>query len=283
MDLKKKIYKMFLNDKLFLKLKFKKRLGYKLNLSNPKTFNEKLQWLKLYDRKPSYTKYVDKFLVREYVAETIGNKYLNTLYGTYDSIEEINIDSIKEEKFVLKTTHDSGGVIVFNENMTRGEFNEQLNEFDIRLKNNYYYASREYPYKNVKPRIVCEKYLEDNNGELLDYKLFCFNGKVKLIQVDIDRHGDHKRNMYDVDWERMNINYIYNQSEQEIRKPLKLKELIHCAEKLSENLLFCRVDFYIVNNEIKFGELTFFPEAGFGKFDSYQIDLSLGKLIDLNQ
>ena len=269
---------VILPDKLYLK----QILGKKLNLKEPKTFNEKIQWLKLNDRKNQYTTMVDKYEVKEYVANIIGEEYIIPTLGIYSSFDEINFNELPNS-FVLKCTHDSGSTIICKD---KSEFNiekakEKINKA---LKQNYYYGAREWPYKNVKPRIIIEKYMVDESGiELKDYKIFNFDGISRLIQVDFGRFKDHKRNFYDINW-----NYIKELSIQYptdpnriIKKPENLEKMIELAQKLSQGIPHLRTDFYSINEKIYFGELTFYHGAGFEKINPENWNYELGKMINL--
>ncbi|MCU9942847.1 glycosyl transferase, partial [Bacillus pacificus] len=182
-------------DKTYLEIKYKLTTGKKLDFENPKTFNEKLQWLKLHNRNPEYTTMVDKFEVRKYIADKIGEEYLIPLIGVYDSFEEIDFEVLPNQ-FVLKPNHTSGNVYICKDK-SKINYKELKKEINMWLKRKYYWMHREWPYKNVKPKIVCEKYMVDESGtELKDYKMYCFNGETKIIQVDYDRFNGHKRNLY---------------------------------------------------------------------------------------
>lgn len=268
-------------DKYYLQMAYKKKLNKSLNLDEPVTFNEKIQWLKLNDRKVSYTDLVDKLNVREYVKEKIGERYLNKLYRVYDKVEDINIKDLPSQ-FVLKTNHDSGGVIVCKDKQ-KIDWNNKLKEFKIRLKQNYYYLSREYHYKDVVPKIICEELLvDDKYGTPLDYKIFCFNGTPLYVQVDIDRFSNHTRNFYDAKWNLQSFRLKYNNSNQSIDKPENLDEMLELAKKLSSGIAFCRVDFFYVNKKTIFGEITFFPESGYGEVIPNEYEKILGDLIDVS-
>ena len=261
-------FKVFriLPDRLFLKIEFKLRTGSKLNIDNPKSFNEKLQWLKLYDRRPEYTMMVDKYEVRKYVAEKIGEEYLIPLLGVYDSFDEIDFSKLPD-RFVLKCTHDSGSNVICRDKskLDIGTTRAKLNKH---LSRNYFWQGREWPYKNVKPRIVCEKYMVDESGiELKDYKIFCFDGEPKLIQVDFDRFRDHKRNIYDLDWNLVDLTIKYPRDPNKtIARPDKLDEMLDVARKLSAGIPHVRVDLYSIGDKIYFGELTFTHGAGYEPF-----------------
>ena len=191
-------------DGLYIQCSYKWKTGKSLDLENPQSFNEKLQWLKLYDRREWYSSLVDKYEVRKFVEEKIGKDYLIPIIGVWDRFEDIDLEKLPKQ-FVLKCTHDSGGVIVCpdKEKFDFGKAQRNINKW---LKRNYYHRSKEWPYKNVKPRIICEKYMADESGtQLKDYKVFCFNGEPKIIQVDFDRFKEHKKNMYDPQWNYVHI------------------------------------------------------------------------------
>lgn len=268
-------------DKLYLKLLYYRMLKKNLNLKQPKTFNEKLQWLKLYDRRPIYTKMVDKFAVREYIKQWIGEEYLIPLVGVWDSVEEIDFDSLPNQ-FVLKTTHDSGGVRICKDKKTF-DFDEAKSFLNSRLKLNYYYIGREWPYKNVKPRIIAEEYINNSKGDLPDYKFMCFNSKVKYIFTCSDRNNEEglKVTFFDLDWNVLPFERHYPRSTKEIQKPNNFDKMIKFAEILSENISFLRVDFYEVDNQLFFGELTFYPGSGFEEFEPEIWDRKLGDLLNL--
>ncbi len=269
-------------DTVYLKFMYRKVTGKKLNLKNPKTFNEKLQWLKLYDRKPEYTRMVDKYEVRQYIKETIGEEYLIPLVGgPWGKFEDIDFSKLPDQ-FVLKCTHDSGSVAICKDK----------NDFDIEsvrkkfkrvLRGNFFYGGREWPYKNVKPRIIAEKYMVDESGtELKDYKIFNFDGKTKIIEVDYDRFVKHKRNFYSTDWKYIEAAIQYpTDPSVKIDKPKQLEKMISLAEKLSKDIPHVRTDFYSIGDKILFGEMTFYHESGFGKFVPSEWDRTLGDWIDI--
>lgn len=272
----------YIPDKLYLKLFYRYATGNKLNLKNPQTFNEKLQWLKLYDRNPLYTKLVDKYEVREYIKEKIGEEYLIPLLGVWDNVDEINFDELPSQ-FVLKTTHDSGGVVICKDKRNF-DIDQAKNFLSEHLQNNFYYMGREWPYKNVKPRIIAEKYMVDeSNIELKDYKLFCFDGNVVLIQVDYGRFEKHMRNLYDLDWNYLDLEIQYpTNSLKVINKPNNLCEMLDIASSLSRKLPHVRVDMYVINNKVYFGELTFYHGSGTEKITPKKWDYKLGDMINLD-
>ena len=270
-----------LDDKTFLKLKYRLNISKELNLKCPKTFNEKLQWLKLYDRKDIYTTMVDKNDVKKYVSDIIGSKYIIPTIGLYDKFEDINFDSLPKQ-FVIKCTHDSGGLIICKDK-NKLNIKQARKKIKRSLKKNYYYFGREWPYKNLKPKIIVEKYMEDeNDSSMHDYKIHCFNGKAKYILVCTDREEELKETFFDIEWNISPFKRPNHEIDKNIKKPSGLSSMIQLAEKLSKNIPFLRVDFYQINGKIYFGELTFFPAAGFAKFEPEEWDEKLGKLIDLS-
>lgn len=273
-----------LNDEQFLKILYKKKLNKELNLDNPKTFNEKLQWLKLNDRNPEYTKMVDKYDAKEYVASIIGKEYIIPTIGIYNSFDEINFNELPNQ-FVMKCTHDSGGVVICKDK-SKFDIKSAKNKINSSLKENFYYSGREWPYKNVKPRIIVEKYMEEKNcSQLNDYKLMCFNGNVKYCFVCSERDNKEKGlavTFFDMNWKKMPFKRHYRNSSKIIEKPKQFDLMIKLAETLSNDIPFVRVDFYEINGKVYFGELTFYPGSGFEEFDPDYWDEKLGDLIDLS-
>lgn len=266
-----------LPDSIFLKIQYKRLVGEKLNLHNPKTFNEKLNWLKLYDRQPMYTMMVDKYAVKQFVAGIIGEEYIIPNYGVWNRFEEIDFEHLPNQ-FVLKCTHDSGGLVICR---NKEEFNKNAAEKKIArcLKNNFYYAGREWPYKNVKPRIIAEKYMVDSEKEELnDYKLMCFNGEHKCTFVCEERFSEEglKLTIYDKDWNIMPVTRHCPSNPEKKDKPRNYDEMVRIAERLSQGIPFLRVDFYEVQGKLYFGELTFYPGNGFEKFYPSEWDRILG-------
>ena len=271
-----------LTDKKKINIKYRVEFKKKLNLHSPCTFNEKLQWLKLYDRNPEYTKMVDKYEAKRYVADIIGQEFIIPTLGVYDKFDEIDFDKLPEQ-FVIKCTHDSGGIIICKDK-SKLDIKKAKNKINRSLKTNYYYAGREWPYKNVKPRIIIEKYMEDSvDKDLKDYKFFCFNGKVKFFKIDFERVLNHKANYYDTDGNLLPFGEMVCPPDfnKELKIPNNLKKMIELAEKLSKDTKFIRVDFYEIDNKIYFGELTFYPASGFGRFIPDEYDLILGNLLKL--
>jgi len=272
-------------DSLYLRMIFRVKFGYSLNLKNPQTFSEKLQWLKLYDRNPLYTELVDKYEVRKYIAETIGEEYLIPLLGVWDNVDEIDFAKLPNQ-FVLKNTHDSGSIVICKD---KDSFDIKKAKKRLRkyLKRNPYWATREWPYKNIKPRIIAEEYkVDESKVELKDYKIFCFNGEPKYMQVDFDRYKDHKRNIYDENWDFLDFEIKYpNDKMENISRPRKYEEILLLARKLSANIPHVRVDFYYIENKeftyILFGELTFYHGSGLEIFKPKEWDKKFGDLLEL--
>jgi hypothetical protein len=271
-----------ISDKLYLKSMYYFQLGKKLDLGNPKTFNEKLQWLKIYDRRPQYTKLVDKYLVRDYISKTIGEQYLIPLIDVYDDVKDIDWDMLPN-RFVLKCTHGSGCNIIC-EDKKKLDIETSIKKLNKWMKRNYYFHAREWSYRNVKPRIICERYMIDESGfELKDYKFMCFNGKVKCSFVCLNRNSATGLNVdfYDLDWKPMPFERHFPNSGIVVPKPKNYNKMIEFAEKLSKGIPFVRVDFYEANGALYFGELTFFPGAGFEEFTPEKYDYLLGSWIEL--
>lgn len=270
-----------LSDKALLKLIFRARMGKKLDLNDPESLNEKLQWLKLNDRHPEYTTMVDKYAVKDYISDTIGRDYVIPTLGVWNSFDEIDFEKMPN-RFVLKCTHGTGGIVLCKDK----------NQFDIAsakriiekvLHTDYYLRTREWPYKNVPRRIIAEPYLVDESGwELKDYKIFCFNGKPEYVEVDFNRFIEHKLNPYDFDWNPLNFcDSSKNDYAANIPKPKRLMEMKRIAKILSKDIDFLRVDFYSIDDKIFVGELTFYPGSGFIKFDPKETDLYYGNKLKL--
>ena len=274
----KRSFARWLPDKLFLRIFFWARTGKKLNIANPKTFSEKIQLLKLYDRKPEYRKYVDKYTVRSFIRDTIGEEYLIPLIGVYDRVEEIDWDLLPD-KFVLKCTHASSFNIICR----------NKNELDIRaaakklrrwLKINWFWWGREWAYKDIKPRIICEKYLQDN---IIDYKFMCFHGEPKLIQVHRSKGGKERTlDFYDVNWQKTEIRRKTPTAKELIPKPQRFDEMLSIVQKLAKDDIHVRIDLYEVNGKIYFGEKTYYSGAGFKKFFKDEHDEQLGSWLEVS-
>jgi len=268
-------------DSLYLKMIFRAKCGYFLNLKNPRTFNEKLQWLKLYDHNPLYTQLADKYEVRKFIAEKIGEGYLIPLFGVWDSIDEVDFEKLPNQ-FVLKCTHDSGSVTICKD---KNNFDIEKTKKKLKkcLRRNYYYGFIEPQYKNIKPRIICEKYMVDESEtELKDYKIFCFNGKPKIIQVDFNRFTNHKRNLYDTEWNYIPVSIKYpTDPKKNNKRPAGLQNMLSLAQVMSKNIPHVRVDFYSIHDNIYFGELTFIPGAGYEKFEPEEFGFEMGSWLEI--
>lgn len=253
-----------------------------LNLQDPQTFNEKLQWLKLYDRRPEYTTMVDKYAVKKYVADKIGDQYIIPTLGVWNSFKEIDFTKLPNQ-FVLKCTHDSGGIVICRDK-NHFDYKQAEKIISTYLKRKYYYCHREWPYKNVPPRIIAEQYMsEDGNIELNDYKMMCFNGKVKATFVCTNRFNGNGLNVtfYNTKWERLPFERHYPVSKVDIEKPKTYDEMVRLAERLSEKIPFVRADFYEIRGMVYFGELTFYPGSGLEEFSPEQWDKTIGEWLQL--
>lgn len=271
-----------MDDEQFLKRKFKMVFKRELNLENPQTFNEKLQWMKLYDRKPEYTKMVDKYEAKKYVADIIGEEYIIPTLGLWDSFDEIDFDSLPEQ-FVLKCTHDSGGLIICKDKK-RLDLKKAKKKIEKSLKTNYYWRGREWPYKNVVPRIVAEKYMQDGSTESLPvYKFFCFDGKATVIQtIQNDKTAIETVDYFDREWNLLELKQNFPNSQAPLSKPKNFEQMLKVADILSKDKKgFLRVDLYEINGQIYFSEFTFFSDGGTAAFSPDFWDYRLGDLIKL--
>lgn len=273
-------YLHFLSDKAYLKLMFYCRFDRKLNLSNPVTYNEKLQWLKLYDRKEIYPKLVDKLEVKNLLKTTIDEKYIIPTLGVWNNFEEIDFSKLPNE-FVLKCTHDSGGIVVCK-NKKHFNIQEARKKINRCLKHNYFYIGREWPYKKIKPRIIAEQYIGDINSIPEDYKFYTFNGKIDCVMICKDRELGHPKFLfYDINWNRLNYlneEIILNKEEE---KPTNFEKMLEIVEILSKDTKQMRVDLYNVNGNIYFGELTLFNQSGFDTDISLETDIYWGRKLTL--
>lgn len=279
-----KVFAFLYSDKEYLSKMFKYRMGYPIDWANPRTYSEKLQWLKIYDHNPLYTQLVDKYEVKNYVKEKIGCEYIAKLIGVWDFPEQIDYDSLPE-KFVLKTTHGGGncGVIICKDKSKLDkERTKQILESS--MKYNLYRDSREWPYKNVKRRIIAEEYLEDAaTKDLRDYKFFCFNGIIKALFVATDRQTRTEPffNFFDENYNSLDFKQGHPRADVPPVKPSNFEEMKALAKKLSEGFPHVRVDLYEANNRIYFGELTFYHFGGMVKFEPEEWDNKFGSWLDL--
>lgn len=274
----------FVPDSLMIKFQYKIKTGRKINFKNLERYSEKLQWYKLNYRDPLMTKCADKYEVRDYIKSKGLEYILNELYAVYDTEKEINFD-ILPNKFVIKTTNGSGTNIICKNklDLDKEECKKKLRSW---LSRDFYTAGREWAYKNIKPRIIIEEYLEDESSTfdgINDYKFMCFNGKVKYIVFDVDRFSDHKRNIYDSNWNFIDVNTDHPNFGDCVTKPEELNKMKEIAEILSKDFPYVRVDLYCLNKKIYFGELTFYPWTGYVSFQPDEFDYKLGKEFDLLQ
>ena len=281
-------YRKMLNwlpDKVFLNAAFRARFGRKLDLKNPKTFNEKLQWMKLYNRNPVYTMMVDKYLVRNYVREIIGEEYLIPLLGVWDDPDKIDFDKLPLQ-FVLKCNHNSGLGMCICKDKNKLDIAKVKNDLRKGLKQDYYLTGREWPYKNVPRKIIAEKYMVDESGyELKDYKYYCFDGKVRIVMINSDRMSslETKANYFDENYQPLDFVWGYENAKIPPAKPEKFEEMKSLAEKLSEGIPHVRIDFYQTPQGIFFGEMTFFDGSGFDVIEPIEWDYKIGSWINLTR
>lgn len=283
LSLNRRLFWTFLPDKLFIQLMYYANMGKKLDLKNPKTYNEKLQWLKLYDRRPEYTIMVDKYRVRDYVEKTIGKEYLIPLLGKWDDPDEIDIDALPDQ-FVLKCNHDSGSIVICKDKADF-DFDKAKKMLKRHLRCGTYIRGREWPYKNVKACVIAEEYMQDDaTGELRDYKFFTFNGEVKALFIATDRQNEYKATAFDFfdrEFHHLDIRHGHPNAGSMPEKPYNFEKMIELAERLSKGIPEVRVDFYEVNQKIYFGEMTFFHRSGWIPFDPEEWDLRFGEWIHL--
>ena len=275
--------KLSLRDKKYIiEHQFERAVGYKPNIDNPRSFNEKLQWLKLYNEDPLLTKCADKYLVRDYVKEKIGEEYLIPLLGVWDSPDEIDFDKLPEQ-FVLKVNWGSGQNIIVKDKskLDIEEAKAKLREW-LKPHSNHYYFGFEWCYKNIQPKIIAEKYIEQMNGNLYDYKFFCFNGKAKILEFITDRYTNQANNFFDKNLQKLSLQYDGKRNSDICLKKETTLSIKQLAEKLAQPFNFARTDFYEVNNKIYFGEITFYSANGIGKFEPVEWDYKLGEMIDLS-
>ena len=274
-------YAPLFSDRFFLKCFYKKHMGKKLNLSHPVAFSEKLQWLKLYDRKPEYSIMADKVLVKDYIREKIGAQYVVPTIGVYNSVNQVPFDCLPDQ-YVIKCSHDSGSTFICS-NKESFNIEKVKEELSKRMKSNYYWVEREWPYKKIIPRIIVEEYLCDDNGHYPpDYKFFCFDGEMHYYKVDYDRFSNHRANYYNRNHVFQPFGELYMLPDEAIKAtiPDDFNLMIEIAEILSVGIPFVRIDFYNIHGRIYVGEMTFFPSGGVEPFVGNG-DIILGELIKL--
>ena len=275
----------FFGDRTYLRLKYALIMGKPLNLKDPKSFTEKLNWLKLYDHNPTYTTMVDKYRVKGYVANIIGNNHIIPTLAVYDSASQIDFDQLPDQ-FVLKCNHDSDDGVIICTDKSSLDKEYVINKLGQAMNSNYYQITKEWPYKNVQRKIIAEEYITDpEKGDLMDYKFFCFNGNVKFFKIDFDRRSYHRANYFLPDKSLLPFGEIACPPDfsKKLDIPANLEEMMLIAEKLAEGIPFVRVDLYNASGKIYFGELTFYPASGFGPFEPAEWDNKIGELLILPQ
>ena len=273
-----------LPDKLYLQLMYFKHFRKFINFNNPKSFNEKIQFLKLKYRSNELTEMADKYKVKQYVSRLIGNEYVIPTLGVWNTTEEINFDELPE-KFVLKCNNDSGGVVICKDKQALN-IEETKKFLNSRLNNNGFWYGREWPYKNIKPCIIAEKYMENNGqNELIDYKFFCFNGQPKVVLVCSERFASNNmcKTYFDEDWNLLNIMEANHRTDKEQKKPQSFEKMKTISQKLAKDMPFVRIDFYEIEGKLYFGEITFFPASGLEKFKPEKWNNIFGDMIDISK
>lgn len=275
----------FLPDKMYLQLFYFATTRKFIDFKNPKGFNEKLQWLKVNDRRPEYSQLVDKLAVRDHISKILGEEYLFPLLGKWESFQDIDFDSLPEQ-FVIKCNHDSGSTKVIKNKslLTDEEINEMKEFYSARLKQDFYYAGREYPYKGIKPYIIAEQLMIDETApekSIEDYKFFCFNGEPKVMFIATDRATDCKFDFFDMNFNHLDLVNIHPNADKPIPKPEKFDEMKELAAKLSQGMRHVRIDLYELNGKIYFGEYTFFHGGGFQLCEQPEWERKLGDWIDI--
>lgn len=268
-----------IDDEKYIKFIYFFCFWKKLNLNNPQTYSEKLQWIKLYDRRNIYTTIVDKYSVKEYVASIIGEEYIIPTIGVWDRFEDIDINKLPDS-FVLKCTHDSGGLVICKDK-AKFDIPAARKKINKSLKRDYYLLGREWPYKNVKRRIIAEPYISDSKNQLNDYKFFCFNGKPRMLFIASDRGTDTRFDFFDMDFNHLSFEQGHPNSIKKIQKPNGFDKMSLLASMLSKDFPEVRVDFYNVDGKILFGELTLFHFSGFVPFEPSKWDKKMGNWITL--
>lgn len=285
-------YLGFLPDKAYLSLRYRCLMGHWINWKNPKTFSEKLQWLKVYGFKPEYTRLVDKLAVKDYVSSKIGKEYIIPTLGVWDRVEDIDWDALPDQ-FVLKTTHGGGGCgVVICADKTKFDKAKAIKKLETSMRTNAGHAYREKPYLNVPRKIIAEKFMAERKKDgvpigkdLPDYKFFCFDGEPKYCQVIRDRSTKETIDFYDMEWNLMpfvGLNPVAKNGLNPVAKPLHIGDMIKICRKLSANIKFSRIDLYVINDKEYFGEITLYPAAGLGKFTPTEWNERLGDLIKID-
>lgn len=268
------------DDERYLRMLYRARIGRPLDLENPRTFNEKLQWLKLHDRNPLYTTLVDKAEVKPWVAERIGWEHVVPTLGVWDSFDEVDFDALPE-RFVLKCTHDSGGLAICRDRATF-DMRAAKRKIERSLSRNFYWSGREWPYKDVRPRVLAEEYLDAGGPDITDYKFLCFGGRARCAFTCTGRAGgDLRVDFFDLEWNRLPFTRHYPNADVPPEAPARLGEMVALSERLAGGVPFVRVDFYEVAGSLWFGELTLYPGSGMEEFDPEAWDAVLGSWLEL--
>lgn len=271
-----------IDDKLYVKAQYELIFDKKLNLKKPESYNEKLQYLKFYEKNEKYSNYVDKYKVKKIVSDLIGEDYVIPTLGIYDNFDDINFSKLPNQ-FVIKCTHDSGGIVVCNDK-TKFDNKKAKKIINKSLKKDYFFESREYPYKDLKPKIMIEEYMEDKRTkELIDYKFYCFNGEPKILDVCSNRYKDGglKQSYFDMEFNKLKVLEGNSKRDNKVRKPKNFDKMIKIASLLAKNIKHVRIDFYDINGKIYFGEYTFFSSGGYEQFNSEEFNYQLGSYIDI--
>jgi len=270
-------------DKVIIKTSFRRHMGYNLNLKNPQTLNEKINWLKLYNRKDLQTLVADKYKVRAYIKKKVDEKYLIPLLFYTKDANDLTPENLPESNFIIKTNHDSSGGLIVRDK-SKIDWKVARSRFKRLLKENHYYSTTEWQYKNIEPRIVVEQLLTYEDGSIPeDYKFHCFNGKLAFIMIDFDCYGDLRtRNLYDPNWNLIPCNWGRPYGKK-LKEPKELDEMTRIAEKLAKDFTYVRVDLYLVKNKVYFGELTFYHASGFQEFFQHECDEKFGSMLDLSE
>lgn len=272
-------YSHLWSDEKYIKDKFKRCVGYDLNLQNPQTFNEKLQWLKLYAHRPEYVAMADKFLVKQLVSDLVGQEHVVPCIGVWENAKEIDFRNLPNS-FVLKCNHSSGGNVICSDK-SKLDIRKSIRFLNKNLRHGYFYQGRDKQYRDIKRRIIAEKFLDDHRiGELQDYKFWCFQGTPVYMYIT-NKGQEIYENFYDMGFNPVYINHGHPRAELEYSKPLGFELMKELARRLSKGLPFVRIDFYDIEGQVYFGEYTFFDWGGFQPFSSYEQDLQLGELIDI--
>lgn len=277
----------FLPDSIYLKIFYFATTGRRLNLKNPSGYNEKLQWLKIHEKKEEYCMLVDKLAVKDFIEQELGAGYTFPSLGYWDSFDKIDF-SVLPDRFVLKCNHDSGSIkiITSKKDLSKKKLKELKRFYDRRMKKDFYYAGREYPYKGLKRYIMAEEYMENEDArgtDIEDYKFFCFGGVPKILLVATDKGANRKCDFFDMDFRHLDIINIHPNSDKPISKPARFDEMKAIATKLSRGMKTVRIDLYEINGRIYFGEFTFFHGGGFRLFEPEHWEKQLGEWVDLKK